>query len=1031
MFRLSWLVVFCLLMLGLVACPDPQPPITPAGLTVDVEGLPDDVDANVRVHGPDGYREHLAESTTLTGLAPGDYTVVPFSTANGDDTFVTITDSRSVVIDTTSRERITITYELVPVVIPDDSKPIDAETADALIGFTPQGVNTLSNPDDPAFYEQPGGTLVFARTSDYLDGLEVGDVMQVGVTPATPFGIIGRVASITPSSDQVTVELDPATIEDAVSEGAAILETSLTSGNVLSAQALMPGVEPLAVDPSLTDEICISLTRSFSSAGASVAATSGSICLEQRLIFSLHRTWSGIDLEFGVEVTNTVNLGIDVTSTLADYKDSVQLARYVFTPITVFIGPVPVVFTPEVVVGINVQGEIVAGIEAGVQKSITFKRGFKYTGGDWSSIEPSATRETEKTPLTPRLGANARVSAGPAVRLMLYGVLGPSAGINGYLEFEAELGDADTWSLNAGLEVEAGAQFTVLSIFEVSRTLHFSIFETVLADGAFTDVEVSISPDEVTLEPGGTQEFTATVTGADDTGVTWEASCGSIAGASKTVTYTAPTGFAGECEVTATSVEDPHASATATVQVSVQVAPPTISNFMASPSPANVGEVVAFTWEVDGGDPPVACELDVNDTGSADYVFETCANQSSLQQHTYDDPGTYVAVVTATDAGGRSVQESLSVVVESDPDEPVVGLDPTTVATGFRHSLALKDDGTVWAWGDNSQYRLGDGTFVIYRETPVQVRDLSGGVEVGAGGAHSLALRDDGTVWAWGYNNHGQLGDGATTDRHTPVQVRDLSGVVSISSGGWHSLALRDDGTVWAWGWNEFGQLGDGTTTDRYSPVQVQNLSGVVSVAGGGGHSLALRDDGTLWAWGWNEHGQLGDGATTDRHTPVQVRDLSGVVSIASGVAGGHSLALRDDGTVWAWGNNWEGQIGDGTTTDRHTPVQVRDLSGVVSIASGSGHSLAIRDDGALWARGWNEHGQLGDGTTTSRHMPVQVRDLSGVVSISGGEEYSLALKHDGTVRAWGSNRRGQLGDGTTTDRHTPAQTDISGVRVP
>jgi len=187
--------------------------------------------------------------------------------------------------------------------------------------------------------------------------------------------------------------------------------------------------------------------------------------------------------------------------------------------------------------------------------------------------------------------------------------------------------------------------------------------------------------------------------------------------------------------------------------------------------------------------------------------------------------------------------------------------------------------------------------------------------------SHTMALKSDGTVWAWGYNGSGQLGDGSTTDRYTPVEVSGLSGVMDIAAGDSHSLALKSDGTVWAWGYNGSGQLGDGSTTDRYTPVEVSGLSGVMDIAAGDSHSLALKSDGTVWAWGQNEYGQLGDGTTTQRTTPIQASDLSGVVVIAAG--SGHSLAMQLDGTVWAWGINVYGERGNGTSFIQNTPLQV------------------------------------------------------------------------------------------------------------
>ncbi|WPB75748.1 hypothetical protein KYC5002_42990 [Archangium violaceum] len=176
----------------------------------------------------------------------------------------------------------------------------------------------------------------------------------------------------------------------------------------------------------------------------------------------------------------------------------------------------------------------------------------------------------------------------------------------------------------------------------------------------------------------------------------------------------------------------------------------------------------------------------------------------------------------------------------------------------------------------------------------------------------SLAVAPDGTLWAWGLNNNGQAGDGTTTPRLTPVRVPGLTDVVATAAAtGNFSLAVRENGSVWAWGANNSGQLGDGTTTRRLTPMQVSGLTNVVSVAAGRFFSLALKRDGTVWSWGANNNGQLGDGTTTQRLTPVRVPALTDVVAITA--SGSQSLALRGDGTVWAWGSNEFGQLGNGS----------------------------------------------------------------------------------------------------------------------
>ncbi|GEM_PF-727460 len=388
---------------------------------------------------------------------------------------------------------------------------------------------------------------------------------------------------------------------------------------------------------------------------------------------------------------------------------------------------------------------------------------------------------------------------------------------------------------------------------------------------------------------------------------------------------------------------------------------------------------------------------------------------------------------------------------------PVLIGNVAAVAGGAAYSLAVKSDGTVWAWGYNYFGQLGDGTRTD-RATPVRVQNLTGVVEVACGGQHSLARKGDGTVWAWGENLWGQVGVPGEVYYSAPVGVSGLTGVVAIAAGGLHSLVIKSDGTVWAWGSNDFGQVGDGTTEPRSTPVKVSGLADVVGIAGGtyaslavksdgtvwawgsgvlvpvqvpgltevkavsSGyyHSLARKSDGTVWAWGNNDYGQLGDGTTQAHSTPARVLGLTGVEEIGGGAY--CSFARRGDGTVWAWGRNDLGQLGDGTTQDHFTPAQVLGLTGAVEVACGGRHCLVRKGDGTVWAWGCNDLGQLGDGMATSRSVPAQVRDLAGVVAVAGGEHHSLAVKSDGTAWAWGYNNIGQLGDGTTTNRATPAR---------
>jgi len=246
----------------------------------------------------------------------------------------------------------------------------------------------------------------------------------------------------------------------------------------------------------------------------------------------------------------------------------------------------------------------------------------------------------------------------------------------------------------------------------------------------------------------------------------------------------------------------------------------------------------------------------------------------------------------------------------------------TAIASGASHRMALKSDGTVWTWGLNYWNLLGYSTPSGYSATPTQVPGISGIVSIAGSGSHCIAAKDDGTVWVWGNGSSGQLGLGAaTTSTLTPVQVPTMSGVISVAAGLVHSIALCSDGTVWTWGLNDWGQLGNGGTTDSFVPVHVPGLTQITGVAGGNSHTIALRSDGTVWAWGINGNGELGNPLGIRSEVPVPVLGLDQVTAISAGLY--FNLALRSNGTVWAWGSNNQGQLDAAVVDMQPTPVLV------------------------------------------------------------------------------------------------------------
>jgi alpha-tubulin suppressor-like RCC1 family protein len=290
--------------------------------------------------------------------------------------------------------------------------------------------------------------------------------------------------------------------------------------------------------------------------------------------------------------------------------------------------------------------------------------------------------------------------------------------------------------------------------------------------------------------------------------------------------------------------------------------------------------------------------------------------------------------------------------------------------------VAIKTDGSLWAWGYNNQGQLGDGSMGVanYRNVPFRIGADLNWVSVSAGGSHTLGIRTDGSLWAWGWNENGQLGIGSAGS-FIPVPVQIQAGTTwKTASAGWsHNLAIRTDGSIWAWGWNGNGRLGDGTSIQRNTPIRIGTDNDWAFVSAGGNHTMAIKEGGTLWAWGWNGQGRLGDGTTTNRFNPVQIFTGTTWASVSAG--GSHTVAIVQNGTLWAWGSNASGQLGNGATHELSFPIRVRTESEIpwASISAGGSYSVAIGTDGTVWTWGSNWDSQLGDGTTINHLTKIRI----------------------------------------------------------
>lgn len=406
-------------------------------------------------------------------------------------------------------------------------------------------------------------------------------------------------------------------------------------------------------------------------------------------------------------------------------------------------------------------------------------------------------------------------------------------------------------------------------------------------------------------------------------------------------------------------------------------------------------------------------------------------------------------------AWGQNDKGQLGVgnLVDSNVPMQVTEFNWLVVSAGANYFLAIRDDGKLFACGENDSGQLGDGAVVFPgtpspRSSPVQIGSDTW-ISVSAGENHSLAIRNDGKLFAWGGNLYGQLGIGSRYGEYSsPIKISD-DRWIAVSAGNDHSLALREDGKVFAWGRNFYGQIGDGKTSsgsfnnDKYSPFLV--AENMVAIGAGYNCSFAIKDDGRLFAWGNNSDGLLGLGFD-DRSSyravvssPTAVGEDSDWVAIRTNAISSHALALKSpqqsstlpsilsnpiSGSLFGWGYNRYGQVGDGTAqpnnnqwTDRTSPVQINSTNNWKSVSAGQGHALAIRDDDRLFAWGDNSNDALGmgDGSGIGGPHRVSPTEVSGGglwKDAIGGEHYSFALNQENKLFGWGDNKHGQLGNG-------------------
>lgn len=343
-----------------------------------------------------------------------------------------------------------------------------------------------------------------------------------------------------------------------------------------------------------------------------------------------------------------------------------------------------------------------------------------------------------------------------------------------------------------------------------------------------------------------------------------------------------------------------------------------------------------------------------------------------------------------------------------------------TFSVSSSHTLAIKNDGTLWAWGSGAYGQLGNGISNQTSYVPIQIGTDTNWTEVYTSSLTCFAIKENGSLWAWGNNLGGQYGNGTTTQSFVPIQIGNEYDWKMIASNSFCTIGIKTNGTMWGWGQSDYGLLGNGTGQDSFIPIQIGTSTNWKQVSAGTYHCLAIQNNGSLWAWGYNQ-GCFGNGTVMSSQIPIQIGTQTNWLEVSGGNA--FTTAIKTDGSLWVAGTNSSGEHGNGTNEGySNTFLRIGTANNWSKVYSGWASILAIKNNGTLWAWGTNFSGNLGIGTNSNAYTPTQVGTSNQWKMASIYSSNSGGIQNNGNLHMTGENGIGQNGNGTNQDNNTPTE---------